>query len=342
MNTSRYFTAILAALAAGLTLLSCSPRLRANLDLSMENRIFWPGAPENPRIRYLWNLYSLLPEGSSILDVLAGEYDFYDVKSAPMLIKPMYVYKRADNIYIADAGAERVTVINLKTREVFHAGTEGEGSLSLPVCVVSDKDGNIYVSDSAIRKVFKYGPGGSFIKAFSIEGRPVGLAYDDKSEILYITDTDKHIIYAVDKEGAVKSTIGKRGEADGEFNYPTYLWVDNEGRLYVSDTVNARIQIFAPGGRFLLRFGMRGDSYEELAGPKGVATDTHGNIYVVDSKQNMIKIFSSDGKLLLFFGQEGPEHGKFNLPNGIFIDKDNVIYVADSYNMRIQAFQLIK
>jgi DNA-binding beta-propeller fold protein YncE len=255
----------------------------------------------------------------------------------------MYVYKRGDALYIADSGAQRVTVVNLSTKELFSVGGGGDGDLSLPVCVVTDRDGNIYVSDSGSRKVNKYDPGGRFIKSISREGlRPVGLAYDERSDTLYITNTANHSVLATDREGSVKFVIGERGEENGEFNFPTYLWVDSNGQLYVADTMNARIQIFDGGGKFLSKFGTRGGSYNELAGPKGVATDTHGNVYVVDSNQAIIKIFTRDGKLLLFFGDEGTEHGKFNLPNGIFIDRNNVIYVADTYNRRVQAFQLIE
>ncbi len=330
-------------LAALLIMVGCATEQRAHFDTSMENKIIWPGPPEKPRIRYLWSFTSLLPEGSSVLDVLTGKYEFFEAREAPILLKPMYVYQRGDDLYIADSGAQRVTVVNLKTNDFFHVGTSGDGSLADPVCVVTDRDGNIYVSDSAAKKIFKYDPQGNFIKSISREGmRPVGLAYDEKSDTLFIVDTDNHDVIAADRDGNKKFIIGKRGEGDGEFNFPTYCWADNNGRLYVSDTMNARIEVFDTSGKFLFKFGSRGGSYNEFARPKGVATDTHGNIYVVDSEQGMIKIFNKDGRLLLFFGEEGKAYGKFTLPNGIFINHNNVIYVADTYNMRVQAFQLIE
>ena len=325
-----------------LSLISCAPAFKANLDVAMEHKIFWPGAPEKPRITYLWSLYSLMPEGSSVMDMLAGKYEFYDVKAAPVLLKPMYASRRADNLYIADAGAARVTVINLKSREVFHVGVEEKGELSLPVCVVTDPEGNIYVSDATLHKVYKYDPKGRFIKDFPFEGaRPVGLFYEDASQSLYVSDTAGHAVHVFDKEGKLRFTIGKRGEEDGEFNFPTYLWADS-GHLIVADTLNARIQIFDAHGRFLSKFGIRADTFKGFSTPKGVAADTFGNIYVVDSRQDMVKIFDKDGNILLSLGSEGNDYGKFNLPNGIFIDKENTIYVSDTYNMRIQAFSLIK
>ena len=336
------FTSTFALALACVFIIGCAVEQRAHFDTSMENKIIWPGAPEKPRIRYLWSLDSLMPEGSSVLDLLAGKYEFFDVKDAPVLLNPMYVFKNGDNLYIADYGAQRVTVVNLKANDFFQVGIHGDGSLSAPVCDITDKDGNIYVSDSGSRKIFKYGPAGNFIKSISREGmRPVGLAYDGQSDTLFIVDTDNHEVLAADRDGNIKSIIGKRGEGDGEFNFPTYCWVAG-GLLYVSDTMNARIEVFDTKGKFLFKFGSRGGSYSQFSRPKGVATDTHGNIYVVDSEQGMVKIFNRDGRLLLFFGEEGDAYGKFTLPNGIFIDENNVIYVADTFNMRVQAFQLIE
>lgn len=334
----RYTLYAVFLLAAG-----CAPQFKANLDLSMQDRIFWPGPPEKPRIRYLWSLNSLVSEESQALEILAGKYEAFDARESPVLLRPIYVHRRADNLYVADFGARRVTVVNLKSMDVFHAGVDGKGELSFPVCVVSDPEGNIYVSDSTLQQVNMYDQKGNFLRALlSGKGRPVGLAYDDKARLLYVTDTANHTIYALEADGSVRFTIGKRGEGDGEFNFPTYLWIDPERRLYVSDTLNTRIQIFDADGKYLSSFGKLGGAYYELSSPKGVAADSHGNIYVVDGKQDMVKIFDRTGKLLLFLGDEGTEHGKFYLPNGIFIDANNTIYVADTYNMRIQAFQLIE
>jgi sugar lactone lactonase YvrE len=327
-------------LLACVFLFGCSPQYRGNLDLSMENRIFWPGPPEKPKIGYLWSLSSLAQEGKSALDVLAGS-DSHDLKTVPYLMRPMSIYQRGERLYIADPGAARVTVVNLSSMEVFHMGVSGQGELAFPVSVVADREGYVYVSDSTIRKVLKYDRSGSFVAAIFSDGRPVGLAYDDGSDTLYVSDASRHTIHALDRNGSVRFTIGSRGAEEGEFNYPTYLWVDGEGRLYVSDTLNSRIQVFDSHGRFLSTFGVRGDAYQELAGPKGVAVDASGNIFVVDSKQGMVKIFNGSGRLLLFFGDEGTGYGKFNLPNGIFI-AGNTLYVADTYNMRVQAFQFIE
>ena len=67
-----------------------------------------------------------------------------------------------------------------------------------------------------------------------------------------------------------------------EFNFPTFIWIDNKGIVYLVDTMNYRIQILDKTGNFIFSFGSIGDATGYFARPKGIATDSHGNIYVAD------------------------------------------------------------
>ena len=67
------------------------------------------------------------------------------------------------------------------------------------------------------------------------------MAYDDSRDRLYVADTRSHNIKAFDKDGKFLFTIGKRGSGDGEFNFPSYVAVDKNGRLYVTDSFNFRV-----------------------------------------------------------------------------------------------------
>lgn len=324
-------------------LTSCAPVYKANIDYAMSEGILWPGQPEKPRIKYLWSLYSLAPQ-MSFVDFLAGGGDPSDPKTSPVLLTPNSVYFENDRLYIADTGAKRVTVANTKTMDILQAGVSGKGELEYPVGVVVDKAENIYVSDSDLNKVLVYDRDGKFTGNLSDVKfvKPTGLAYDREKDIVYVVDTQDHKVYGISPaNGSVRVIFGKRGEADGEFNYPSNITVDKDGRIWVSDTLNFRIQGFDRQGKFISKFGSVGDSYVKFSLPKGVAADSEGNIYVVDSRQDMVKIFNRDGRLLLFFGEEGGDRGMFWLPAGIFIDKDDKIYIADTYNRRVQVFQFL-
>jgi len=331
-------------LAAGLIIIisSCAPVYKANIDNTMSGGILWPGQPEKPRIKYLWSIYSLAPE-MSFFDFIAGGGDPSDPKYSLTLMKPFSVYFESDRLYITDPGAMRVTVVNIKTMDVLQLGISGKGEIDYPVGIIVSKTGDIYVADSELNKVLVYDKEGKFTGNFSsvIFKRPTGLAYDRERDVIYVVDTLDHKVYGIGSDGNVRISFGMRGEGNGEFNYPTHINADKDGRVCVSDTLNFRIQCFDRQGKFISRFGVVGDEYDKFTMTKGVAADSEGNIYVVDSGRDMVKIFNREGKLLLFFGDKGNERGMFWLPAGIFIDRDDRIYVADTFNQRVQVFQFL-
>lgn len=338
---------ICAALSVAALLPSCAPALKARFDMTASQKIVWPGEPEKPRVSYLWSLQEVgeLAEGRrGFADVVAGRTleDVTDPRTSNILLRPQEIFVDAKRYYIADPGAARLTVIDRKTMDVFHIIEGDDEDLVYPRGVVADEEGIIYVSDSDLKKVLAFDPMGKFRFAFEGEfARPEGLAIDQARGIVYVVDTNAHVVYRYGKDGKRLGSVGGRGSGDGEFNYPTYACADSLGRLYVTDFLNFRIQVFSPDGVFVKAFGMLGDTFEALEKPKGVAVDTEGHIYVVDNAQDTVKIFNQDGQLLLFFGNRGHDLGEFYMPTGIHIDGQDIIYIADTINMRIQAFKFL-
>jgi sugar lactone lactonase YvrE len=323
---------------------SCAPAYKARFDMTSSQGIVWPGKPEKPRVVYLWSLQNVAgeQEKGGFLSAAAGEEEVTDPQRSPVLLRPQGVYADEGRLYVADPGAGRVTVIDRKTSDVMQILDTDTGSLAYPLSVVASQDGTIFVSDADLGKVIAYSPGGKFLRYFEGEiQRPAGLAIDRQRGIVYVVDTMGHTVYRYGTDGRRLGSIGRRGEEDGEFNYPTYAFADGKGRLYVTDFLNFRVQIFNPDGAFAGKVGLHGDSYDTLDRPKGVAADSEGNIYIVDDGRDMVKIFDREGRLLLFFGITGHGYGNFYLPTGIFVDDKNMIYVADTVNMRIQAFHFL-
>lgn len=171
--------------------------------------------------------------------------------------------------------------------------------------------------------------------------QPTGIAYSSLKNEIWVVETAAHQISILNAKGERIKTIGKRGTEEGEFNFPTSIWIDKYGTAYVVDALNYRIQIFDKNGNFLFKFGENGNGSGYLASPKGIATDSFGHIYIVDALFHGVQIFDAQGNYLYHFGGQGSQRGEFWMPSGIFIDSNNFIYVADSYNARIQIFQLI-
>ena len=337
---------LLAVSAVLLTMVSCA-KSKAFIDFTMSERIIWPGPPEKPRIKYLWSLQRVSGgEGPGrLLRIIAGDPDYSnpDPTSSDLVVRPQGLFAGQDDIlYIADPGASRVTIIDLKDMTSFNIKSAGIIPLASPIGVVADQKGTIYVTDAELKTVLVFNKNGKFMSNF--EGafeRPTGIAITPAADTIYVADTWGHVVYVYGLDGKRRGTISKRGEDPGKLNYPTHVAVDRDGFLYVSDTLNFKVQIFTSSGTFIRSFGVIGDSYDTFDKIKGISVDSEGHIYIADSAQDMIKIYDREGRLLLFFGKKGHQYGMFSLPTGIYVDSRDRIFVADSQNRRIQAFKFL-
>ncbi|HVN84675.1 MAG TPA: 6-bladed beta-propeller [Candidatus Binatia bacterium] len=308
--------------------------------------VYWPDPPDKPRIKYVRSFQSKDDVGGvSLRELVVGS------DKTLALYQPMGVAVSADGqrLYVADRAWNLVIVFNFKTGAFTTIGDQERFPLAWPVGVALDGDENVYVSDTGSRTVRVYDKAGQFLRVVGKDllVRPTGVAIDVTRRRLYVVDTGQtdtpqaHRVKAFDLDGHLLQEIGRRGDGDGEFNFPTFASVDAEGRLYVVDSVNNRIEIFDPNGRFLRKFGQSGDRIGDFARPKGVAVDNAGNIYVVDSQWSNVQIFNQEGQLLLIFGGVGTYPGLLMNPSAIAIDRDNNIYVSDTLGRRVSLYRLI-
>jgi DNA-binding beta-propeller fold protein YncE len=302
--------------------------------------LVWPLPPDPPRIKFVDIIMSSLDLGKkrSVTELLFGA-------EKPMTFTKPYgvAVGRDGKIYVTDVG--RVIVLDRENRDYSLLGVDpGTGQLRVPIGIASTNDGRIIVSDVGAARVYVYFDG----RVIAVLGKtgefesPSGVAIDEKNGILYVVDSKKHQVksYTLNDYKPL-GAIGKRGTQDGEFNYPTNIAVDDEGKLYVVDTGNFRVQVFDALGNLVKTIGQIGDTPGSLARPKGIAIDSEGHIYVVDAAFQNFQIFNQEGQLLLFVGSAGTEPGKFLLPAGIAIDGEDRIYVVDQYPGGIQIFQYL-
>lgn len=270
-----------------------------------------------------------------------GEFLFGETEAR--LIRPMAVVAVDSVIYVADPGARGVHRFDPKGRRYDLIGLGDDAGLPSPVGLAVGAAGEVYVADSALPAVLVIRPGAKVAERLPLPalGQPTGIAYDRAGRRLIIADTTAHRVKVFGRDGALLESFGGRGAGDGELNYPTYLWLDAQGRLYVTDSLNFRVQVFDAGGRFLRKFGKAGDGSGDFMRQKGVATDSYGHVYIVDALMSALQIYDQDGRLLLSIGNLGQDRGEFWLPAGIFIGDDDHIYVADAYNRRIQVLRYI-
>lgn len=306
--------------------------------------LFWPPPPQQPRIQMVKTLSGSRDMGVSkswlmkALDSLLGKED------AQEMLRPYGVYADLNRVYVTDPGSSSVHVFDLRHRQVMQIASFQKDRFISPIGIAADKTGNIYISDSLLRRVIICDKEGKYLYEIGSPeyfARPAGIAIDD--ERIYIVDTHGHkvLVFSV-RDARFLFQFGKNGTAKGEFHYPTHIFAGRDGFIYVTDSLNFRIQIFDRNGSFVSSFGKLGDGTGDLSKPKGVAVDSEGHIYVSDAHFDNVQIFDRTGRLLLVVGKSGRREGEMFLPAGVYIDTRDRIYVADSYNRRVQIFQYLK
>jgi DNA-binding beta-propeller fold protein YncE len=312
---------------------------------TQDSVIVWPPPPLTPKIKYLRSITGSADLGlrqswfKKAIDTIFGK----EGKEGVML-RPYGVFADSGRIYVTDPGAYLLHVFDTEEKKYFQIKKAGKEELISPIGVAVDKNGEIYLSDSMLKRVFVFDREGKYIRQIGspdIFSRPAGIAIDN--ERIYVVDTHGHSVFVFSKkDGSFLFSFGKNGSEQGDFNYPTNIFIGNDKHLYITDSMNFRVQIFDRDGNFLSAFGKLGDSSGNFSKPKGIAVDSEGHIYVADAHFDTVQIFDKTGRLLLSFGTTGRGKGEMILPAGVFIDGKDRIYVADSYNNRIQIFQYLK
>ncbi len=234
------------------------------------------------------------------------------------------------NVFVADSGNNRVQKFDpdgsvLRAWGKFGFAWRGAdmGKFDVPWGVATDRDGNLYVSDTSNARVqkfrsdgtalLKWGRDGSFDGAFFY---PRGIAIDFVGNI-YVADEGNHRIQKFDARGNYLTKWGREGSGPGQFKSPWGVACDALGNVYVVDSGNHRIQKFDGNGTFLCSWGNRGIHEGQLNYASGLAVDKEGGVYVVDSGNNRILKFMPTEEELKRHEQAAPRvEGGLTAPRG--------------------------
>jgi DNA-binding beta-propeller fold protein YncE len=306
-------------------------------SMSTAGPLAWPPPPSPARIRFVRALDPRAVRGkrsvlSRVLRFVIGGGE------EPRMKQPYGIAVGPDGrIYVADTFGKAIHVYDLAKSQYSTIDVAGDSLIG-----VAWGGGRLFVTDSATGRLLCLDPKGRVLWTRGPKDgflRPTGLvAGDDR---VYVVDTVGNRVIVLNFAGAIVDFFGERGDAPGQFNFPTNIARSADGRLYVTDAMNFRVQVFDAAGRYQRVFGHLGDGPGDFDKPKGIAVDSEGHIYVVEGLNDVVQIFDGTGALLLQFGGSGSNDGQFWLPSGIAI-KNDMVYVADAANRRVEVFEYLK
>jgi DNA-binding beta-propeller fold protein YncE len=182
-----------------------------------------------------------------------------------------------------------------------------DGQFEWPVQVITDDEGDLFVSDEAVHRITRFQPDGEFVSKFGDEGGgpgelrgPAGIAFDPEGNLV-IVDSQNHRVQRFTADGEFLDGFGSQGCEPGQFELPMGVHVDELGNVYVADWGNQRVQKLSPTGDPLMVIGQEGSSDGEFIRPTGVAVDGHGDIYVCDWGNNRVQLFNQEGRYIWKF-----------------------------------------
>jgi sugar lactone lactonase YvrE len=306
-------------------------------------RFFWPPEPDVPRIEWIAAYNSDLDiKEKNFMSAVVGD-DTNIQFQRPVLAAG----DGEGRIVITDQELGQAIMFDLNHRKAFPLGGDVEAaSFKQPSGVTVDQEGNFYIADSSLRKVFVVNAQNSIIRVMdlSMHVKSIGSMVIDRARAtLIVPDSQGSKIVKFSLDGKLLATI----DGKGYFSFPNAVAVASDASIFIADSFNATILHYSADGKYMAAIGRRGDSPGNLTLVTGVAVDSEDHIYATDGRLHNVTIFDKDGNTLLVVGAQHSVssgnigRGGFQIPQGISIDKNDRIYVADSFNKRIQVFQYL-
>jgi DNA-binding beta-propeller fold protein YncE len=237
------------------------------------------------------------------LDGVEPDVEFAPPQTTPATRKPVAVAVGQDGlIYAVDRLRLAVDVYAPDGRWLGLLSPPVAGGPWEPLSVDTDRDGNIYVTNTA-------------------------------------QWTPTLVVYAPD--GTIAETYETIEAGGVAVSFPTGIGVSRDGRLFIGDSNNSRLvelERGATSGRAYSAVPGEGS----MALPRGVAFDGHGFCLVVDANDHAVwawDVSSTPPRKLFQFGEPGIDEGAFLFPNDISVDGGGALYVADRDNDRVQIWR---
>ena len=265
------------------------------------------------------------------------EGDRYTGIAPVNLVRPVAVAARGNDVYIVDAGTDRLYHFDNATGDLSILKDLREVVSGEVTDIFVTPDRSYYLIDADAGRVLHFDRQGDLIRVFQDPinlGRPVGVVEDPRGGWVYIADGFNDDVLAYNGAGQLQGAIGTRGDDDGEFRGITALAGGDEGLYVASRFGHSRVQLMGYDRSFIYAFDP-----DTVVFPTSLARDEAGRVYVSDFSYNNIQVFT-EGHLVATYGGSGSGPGRFKHITDLWFD-NGLLYVADSLNSRIQVLRVM-
>ena len=238
-------------------------------------------------------------------------------------------------------------------------GTGTAAEFYMPFGIVVDNSGNVIVADAANNKIRSITPAGVVTTIAGVTGKsgyqdgpassalfsiPTSVAIDAMGNIL-VADADNYKVREISTTGIVSTVAGTtQGEKDGsaataQFDSPSELTVDVNGKIYVCDAHYIRV---IDGGSVSTLYD--GKNYTStLNSFTAIVLQQNGNLALLDDFGANVFSLTPAGTFSVLAGNgllaylDGPAlTADFSSAIGLAVDGAGNILVADEVNQRIR------
>lgn len=250
-------------------------------------------------------------------------------------------------IYIADTNDKCIRIFGKDGVQLFQFGSDG--TLSVPLDVTVNSNGDIFVIDGGYRgkniEVFDYK--GEHLARLELKGMPEGevfqpeaIAINSKDNI-YLSNPSSGSILVFNADGEyLYKIMPEMSDKEREEVIFGNLMIDKEDKLYIPVRTLGSVYVFDANGQHIMGFGMPGGGPGKLAAPVDVAIDKHGHFLVLDHLRHCISVYDREGHYLTEFGGRGTISGWFFYPSSLEIDKYGRIYVSQRFRNKVQVLKV--
>ena len=209
--------------------------------------------------------------------------------------------------YVSDASDGTIEKFTLSGTPVATFTVPGpeEGGVGGPREITLGQDSNLYVSDYTNERIVVFSPQGAILKTIPDPPQPApdggfaqpeGVAVDQSTGQVYVTDTFNHRVQRFSSTGTFQTKWGYRGLGPGAaLNYPRGVSVATDGSVWVHNTRSGQVKHFRADGTYLGAFGSQGSGPGQLNYGRGILAGSDGRIYVTDSGNRRIVAFTPTG-----------------------------------------------